>query len=130
VGAGLAEPAGPQEDQARVALVEPLPAEVPLLEGPGAVVLDRDVDVGEQVERDLLSLGGAEVEGDAVLVAADGPPERAGPGGVLGAEAADGVAAARVLDLDHVGAEVAEEGRRPGAGGGVTEVDDGQAGEG
>ena len=67
-------------------------------------------------------LGHAKVEGDAALVAGHGEEERAELGPV-GADAAHDVARRR-LDLDHVGAQVAQQQRgvRSGEDGG--EVDD------
>src|SRR6266849_3558506 len=75
----------------------------------------------------LLALGLTHVEGDAALVAVDEQPPQ-GDAVLLPAEAAQGVAT-RVLDLEDVRAEVAEErgDHRPGEEGG--DVDDLEARE-
>ena len=102
-------------------LVQHLRADAPALQRAGPEVLDHHVGVGGQGAEDLLPLRGREVQRDGPLVAAEHLPPQA-DAVALGAVAARRVAA-RVLDLDHVGAEVAEHrgGERPGEEGGDVE---------
>ena len=88
---------------------------------PGPEVLDHHVGVGGQGAEDLLALRGREVQRDRLLVAAEHLPPEA-DAVALRAVGARRVAA-RVLDLDHVGAEVAQHrgGERPGEEGGDVE---------
>ena len=88
--------------------------EAPALEGAGPEPLDEHVGVARQPQRELAAARVREVERHAALVAAhERPPEADAL--ALRAEHAQRVAA-RVLDLDHLGAVVAEQRReqRPG----------------
>jgi hypothetical protein len=82
-------------------------AEPPGFERPGAEVLDQHIGIGDQAPRDCLAVGLAQIERDRALVARlNLPPDG---GAVLQqAPVAQRIAAAGRLDLDHVGAEVAE----------------------
>src|SRR5690606_36047435 len=95
------------------------------------VVLDDDVAVADEVAHRLLSGGAGDVEHDRALVAVG----RQVVGGVRGlaplavreerrAPAAGIVAAARLLDLDDIGAEVAEALAAPGPGEDPGQVED------
>ena len=109
-----------------------LVAEALAVHDAGAEVLDEDVGVAHQAADELDAARLADVDADAALVAvealevgaADVRRQAAGAVGV-----ADRVAAAGLLDLDHVGAHVAEQGRAPRPGGLVRHVDDADAGE-
>ena len=94
VAAGLAVAGHARVDQPRVALVQVLGAEAPLLHRAGAEVLEHDVGGGGQLGGDALPLGLAQVERDGALVAGqDRPPQ----GAVVVAQAAP--VAHRVADL-------------------------------
>ena len=126
-GAGESEPGDGAGDHAGVELAERgiVGAEPPGYAG--AVVVDDDVGPADEVGEHLLAAAAAEVDDDAALVALqvhDVGRERAHhQGGTRAVELARVLAAGR-LDLDDVGAEVAEyrRGERPGDDRG--EVDD------
>ena len=76
--------------------------------GGGAHVVDEDVAGRHQLAQDLLVRVGLQVEGDGALVAVQ---RHIGGAHLLGVRRLAGVAlavAARLLDLDHVGAEIPE----------------------
>ena len=107
-------------------LRERVPAEPPLLERAGDVVLDQDVrGPGEALEEGL-AFGPRQVERDRALAApVDFPPELAeglGPG-------ADGVAAPGIFDLEDVGAEVGQHRGQHAAGDEARAVHDAEVGE-
>lgn len=88
---------------------------------------------GDQPGQCVLAGVGLEIEGDGFLVAVAGeevgglrivfgPDEGRAPGTRI-------VSPARVLDLDHTGAEVAEHHSRMGSGQRAGEIDDGVAGQ-
>ena len=112
---GLSVAGDAHEDELRVVARERVPAEVPLLERAGAEILDHDLRAAGEAPHDLLPLGTAQVAGHGFLVPGlHMPPER---GAVPdAAPLAQGVALARRLDLDHLGAEVAQRlgAERPG----------------
>ena len=97
----LAEAGDVHDDQLRVELPKHLVGDA--LARPGAALggLHEDVGVAHEVEEDLLALLGEVVQGHGALVAALGLLD---VGGV-----ADGVARARVLEPDDVGAPVGHE---------------------
>ena len=106
----LAEAGDARDDEAGVERVQHLGADAPAFERAGSEVLDQHVGVGDELLEELRAVGVAEVQRDRLLVAADHlPPQRHAVLDV--AVAAHRVAALGVLDLDHVGAEVAEHGR-------------------
>ena len=107
VGAVLAEPGHPAEDESRVYLGQPIPAESPAFEGAGPEVLDDHVRGRHELLEDRRRLRIAEVEADAALVAADHLPPETLPL-ALAAVPPQAVAASRMLDLDDLGAVVAE----------------------
>src|SRR3954452_24482243 len=86
----------------------------PLLHDPRPEVLHDHVRVGDELAQQLLPLRPAEVQRDRALVAGDHLPPQAGPRAVPAVRA--GRVAVRVLDLEHVGAHVAEQHRRDGRG--------------
>jgi hypothetical protein len=103
VGAGLAEAGNAADDQARVARQQDVRAEADALQRAGPEVLDQGVRIFDQPQQDVLGAVLAQVEPDALLVAAirfpvnfksldDPVPQR--------------IAARRPFDLDHLGAEV------------------------
>ena len=104
-GAGGAEAADRAVDEARVEFAQPLLAHAQLLRHAGPEVLDVHVRRLHQLVQALavgLLLG---VERDAALVAVVGLEMRAVEAALEGAER---VARARLLDLDDVGAQVAQ----------------------
>ena len=113
---GLAVPGDAREDDAGIHRRQLLVAEVPALERAGAEVLGDDVRDAHELEQQLLPLRLAQVQRDALLVPRlDGPPE--GAAFVAGlAPVAERIRLAGRLDLDHLGAHVAEQpaGERPG----------------
>ena len=91
--------------------------DVPLLERAGPEVLDEHVGGRREPAEEVLALGRAQVERDALAAAAfDRPEQRVLAVGVAGVDErpdlAHEVAAARLLDLDDLGALLAEQ---PGA---------------
>ena len=111
VRARLAEAAHAREHEPRVDRGELVPADAPALERPGPEVLEHDVGALGQAEEEVGAGGLGEVERDEPLV----PRERLEPepDAVLARPvAARRVDPVRMLDLDHVGAVVAEEHRR------------------
>ena len=129
IGAGLAVAGDAGEHEPRVHLAELLPAEVPALERPGAEVLGEDVGLLHELEQELLAPLGAQVQRDALLVSRlHGPPERA-PLIARLAPLPDRVGLTGRLDLDDLGAHVAEQaaGERPGEK--LPELDHADAGE-
>ncbi len=129
VAAALAVARDARVDAARIDGVHLLGAEVPALHRARAEVLDDHVGARAQLGRDLLAARLAQVERDGALVAREHrPPERV----VVVAQApplAHRVAARRRLDLDDVGAEVAEQRADERAGQELAELDRAQAGE-
>ena len=108
-------------------------ADVPLFERAGPEVLDEHVGRRGEPAQEVLAVGGAQVERHALASAAfDRPEER-----VLAVvarvdertELAHEVAAARLLDLDDVGALFAEQARAERRGDARAEVEDAQARE-
>jgi hypothetical protein len=121
-----AEAADRGVDDTRVGLghgrvVEPEPRERARPE-----VLEHDVGAGDQPARHVEVVGVLEVQGDRPLVAVD--PEEVGrdPVAHRGLPRA-GVVALGALDLDHLGAQVAQEHRGVGAGQDPGEVGDQQS---
>ncbi len=104
-----------------------LGAEAPALEGAGAEVLDHHVGVAASSRNTSWPSGVREHQRDALLVAAEHLPPQ--PDAVRAAAVGARGVAARVLDLDHLGAEVAEQrrGQRAREEGG--DVEDLQSGE-
>ena len=108
VGAG-AEALDRRDDHARIELVDVLPGEAHAVERAGRKVLHQHVAVPDQALDDLLALRVLAVDGDRALVAVEHREiEAVGAFHVAQLPARD-VADAGPLDLDHVGAHVAEE---------------------
>src|SRR5205807_3769380 len=105
VGAGLPVARDPQDDQPRVGGDELIGAEAPPLERTGPEVLYQHVRRGDQAAEDVGALRLAEIEGDRALVPGEGLPHQwdAIP---LGSPTPLVVADLRLLDLDHIGAEL------------------------
>ncbi len=92
-----------------IRLPQPRRRKVPLLQRPRAKVLGQHVAALHELEQQLLSARLAQVQRDALLVAGlDGPPERP-PLVARVAPVAKRVRLARRLDLDDLGAHVAEQ---------------------
>ena len=106
-GAAPAVAADMEHHEAGMGLVHRLEVEAPLGQGAGAVVHDDHVADVEQPVEQLLAVGAPEVERDTALVAAHALPEEADAVLEL-APGAQGVADARLLHLDDVGAELAQ----------------------
>src|SRR5688572_13908483 len=112
---GLAVAGDAHQDQLGVVARERVPAEVPFLQRPGPEVLDHDVRAARQAAHDLLAFGPAQIAGHRLLVARLHVPPQRGAVAQL-APLAQRIALARRLDLDHLGAEVAQRlgAERPG----------------
>ena len=111
VRARLPEAAHAREHEPGIDRRQLLPADAPALERAGAEVLEHDVGALGQPQEEVGACRLGEVERDEPLV----PRERLEPepDAVLARPvAARGIDAGRVLDLDHVGAVVAEQHRR------------------
>jgi hypothetical protein len=85
-------------------------SEAPLLQRTGPEILHDDVALRRQLPQQLASGVGGEVERDAFLVARLRQPHQRIAALGAGAEPAQRVAGLRRLDLDHFGAELAEDG--------------------
>ena len=113
IGAGLAVAGNPRIYQPRVARLDHLRAQAPLLHGTGAKVLHQHIGAVQQLQHQLAAALTLEVQGDALLVAAQAAvPERSA---VLdNAPAANRVAAGR-FHLDDLGAKIRQDGagKRP-----------------
>ena len=86
------------------------------LQGAGAEIYHQYVRFGDQLAVDLLPLGLARIQGGGFLVARDDrEPDRLAVG-PFAAPFAHGVADARLFQLDHLGAEIAQKlgAERPG----------------
>ena len=105
VGPGFAEPGDRAMDQPGIGGLERLLPQSELGHDAGPIILEQDVGAGEELEQDGTARLRAQVELDAALAAVVGDEIRA----VLpAAEIAERIAALRMLDLDHVGAEIGE----------------------
>ena len=111
IRADLSEAGDPGEDEARVVLAQPVVGQPPAFERVRTEVLDDDVRAGGEPAERLRPAGRRQVELDAALVATQRlvPEVVAVP---LGSVAPGGVRSAGVLDLDDLGAQVAEVHRR------------------
>jgi hypothetical protein len=118
----LAEPGDPQHHQPRVDVEQRVGPETPLLHDARPEVLDDHVRVGDELAQQLLPLRAAEVQGDRALVAGDHLPPQAVALAVPAVRA--GRVAVRVLDLEHVGAHVAQQHRSDRCGVDRADVED------
>jgi hypothetical protein len=111
-------------DDAPIDGADLLDREAELVHHAGAVVLDEHVGAAEQPAERLLALSRLEIERDAALAVVVGDEVRA-----IGAAAggAERIAAVGMLDLDHRGAELAEQHARIGRGDHGAELDDGHS---
>src|SRR5690606_28973592 len=107
VWSGLPETCEPHEHQVGVDGMEFVGADSPALQRSRAEVLDYDIGGLHHAQEDFRSFQLAEVEANGPLVAADlFPPE--GDAGLLAPMPPHAVAVHRMLDLDHVSTEVAQ----------------------
>ena len=129
VGPGAAIAIDAAHDQVRVQLGEPRLAEAHAGEHAGPVVLDQHVGPLEETGQDGLALLGVEIEGDRLLVPVElgEVPRQAVHDRAL---PANGIALARRLDLDDLGAHVAEEHAAERARENAGQVDDAETGQG
>ena len=129
IGPGLPEAGDADHDQARIDRRQLGPAEAPLLHRAGPEVLEQEVGLLDQVLEQRLAVGLAQVERDRLLVARDDRPPQRLAVRLLAAPDAHRVALARRLDLDDLGAEVAEQLAAERAGQQGAEFDHAQARE-
>ena len=127
VRAAAAVAADVQQNQARVFGGKPGIVQAPGLHFSGPVVFDHDVGVAREARQNPRTLGLGQIDRHQLLVARDHLPPQ-GDAVFDRAEAAH-IVAARRLDLDHLGAEVAQmrADHRPGENG--PQVEDAQIGE-
>ena len=134
-GSGGVGPRLPEDADAHVdeLLGEVVGAEVPAFHGAGAEVLAQHVRRCHQSLEELLALGLAEVTGDAAPAPTlDRPEQRVVLSVLHRHERADGaheVALARQFDLDHVGAELAQQAGAERRRNPRPDVDDADAGQ-
>ena len=113
-GARLAERRDADHDETGIHRAQILPAETPALHRPRTEVLGEHVGRRGEAPEQRLPLRRAQVARDRLLVARlDEPPVRLSARRAP-AEAPQVVAEARLLDLDHGGAELAEQGAAEG----------------
>ncbi len=128
LGARLAEPRHRAVHEARVQARERAIAEAELVHRARTEVLQQHVALLDQLPKDLLSFLGLEIQGDALLA----PVHRHEVGRLAADErrpAARVVALAGLLDLDHLGAHVAEHHRAEGTRQDAGEVEHTNAGQ-
>ncbi len=118
-----------QHDQSRVQLVQDFPTDAPFLHGAGTEVLDQDVGLEGQILEHPNAFGPMQVDRHRLLVASLADPDQRVAARRGRAEVAAGVAAQRVLDLEHFGTELAEDAGTVGAGDDGGDVDDTDAGQ-
>ena len=122
---GLAESGNVQHDQARIDRMQLIPAQAKPPQHARAKVLDQDVGITQQVPHDRDAGLGLEVQGDAPLVASgDKPPQSHALR--FRAHVSQAVAYVRLLDLDHVCAQVSHQCGGHRAGNGDAEFNDTQ----
>ncbi len=99
-----------------LAATELIPAEIPFLERARPEVFDQEVRFRRELEQEPLPVRLAEIERDRLLVAGDDRPPQRRLARLLPAPAPHRVALPRRLDLDDLGAHVAEQlpAERPG----------------
>src|SRR5262249_764279 len=116
LGSRLPEGGDAHHHQPRVHARQLVVAETPALHRAGTEVLGEDVGAGGEPGDEGLTLGLAQVARDGLLVSPLDPPHVPDTGGGLVAEPREVVAAAGLLDLDHVGAELGEQRAAEGRG--------------
>ncbi|GBD12969.1 hypothetical protein HRbin24_00990 [bacterium HR24] len=128
IGARLPEAGGGGVDEARVALRQHVVAQTQALHSAGREVLHHHIGLLDQPQKEVSAGGALQVDADAALA----PVHREEVGGLVvqvGARGAGHVAVGRALDLDDVGAQVAQHhaGERPSQDPGeVQDADTGQ----
>ncbi len=133
IGAGEAVAGHRDENDLLADGAERVVGEAELFEHVGAIVLDHDVGHRDEAQHELAAFRLGEVDGAGVLVAIVGIEV----GGLVidalvfaraeEAERAKEVPRARRLDLDHLGADIAEEARAVGPGPDAREIEDADA---
>ena len=98
------------QDRAAIELLQLIIAEAPFLQRAGAEILDDDVAFGRKPAQQVAAAVAGEVERHAFLVARFRKPHQRVAAFGVGAETTQRVAGLRRLDLDHLGAELAENG--------------------
>ena len=124
VGPGLAVAGNPHQHQAGIHGLQLVRPQAPLLHGAGAKILAEDVGLGDEALEKGRAFGLAQVEGDGLLVALLREPGVTVAPRTRGAELAERIAEPRLLHLDDLGAELAEDGRGEGPGDEGRKVDD------
>ncbi len=105
VGTALTPAGNPQNDETRVVPVQNLRPEPHRLERPRTEILDQHLGGGQEFEEQLAPARLAQAHRQALLVARIDLPVHADPVGLPGAQR---VAALRILDLQHLRAEIGE----------------------
>jgi hypothetical protein len=130
IGAGEAEAGTDRVDQPRIDLAQLLIAEAHAVHHAGAEIVHHHVGAADQVHQRRPIIRLAQVEHHRALVAVERAIDRADqPGRIVGNCGARQVTGRRALDLDHVGAVVAEHLRRDRPHHHLGEVDDPDAGK-
>ena len=125
IGAGLPEGRDRAIDQARVERRQRRVIRTEPAHDAGAVALDEDVGGAAKGAKRRPSRGRFEVEDDALLAAVQRAEEDRGVAVAL-SDGTAGIALARRLDLDHLGAVIGERQGQIGAGQESGEIDDAQ----
>ncbi len=106
---GLPVAGHPHQDDAPIAFAQNVVAEIPLLQRARPEVLDDDVGALDEVEEEVAAAGLTQVERDGLLVAGVHRPEEVVPVEFGLPPGAQRIGRARRLDLDDLGAHVAEQ---------------------
>ena len=116
VRSGLSVAGDPHQDDSPIALTQGVKAQTPALQRAGAEVLHDDVGLVDELKEQLAAAFGTQVEGDGLLVAGVHGPEEVVPVEFGLSPGAQRIGFAGQLDLDDLGAHVAEQspGERPG----------------
>ena len=109
LGAGLTVAGHAHQDDAPIAFAQHVVTEIPLLQGAGPEVLDDDVGLLDEVQEELAPLGRAQVQRRGLLVAGVDRPEEVVPVEFGLTPGAQRVWGAGWLDLDDLGAHVAQQ---------------------
>ena len=112
------------DDEARIGRLQRIEAEPEPVHRAGCVIVEAHIGRAHELEEDRLALRRLEVDRDAALVAVEVVVARP-----RARHAPRLVAAVRVLDLDHVGAEIGEDERRRRPGDDVPQLENAQARE-
>jgi hypothetical protein len=109
VGPGLSVTGDTDHDEAWIDGAEHVVAQPPLLHRAGAEVLDEDVGPSDEPLDQGLTLRLPGIDLDRLLVAGDHRPPQRLPMRLLATPFPHGVAGTRLLDLDHLGAEIGQQ---------------------